>query len=121
MGKSTLLAAMLSLGLTGTTFGHAKLVSSSPASGAKVTQAPISLTLSFNEEVKLAVLTLTTGGKTMPVTFDKSAPATKTVMIPVSTLAAGAYEIHWAALSTEDGHVTKGVFTFSVLPSAPIP
>jgi hypothetical protein len=36
---------------------------------------------------------------------------------PVSGLAAGVYEVHWTAISTDDGDVTKGVFSFSVLPA----
>jgi hypothetical protein len=33
---------------------------------------------------------------------------------PVPGLAAGVCEVHWTAISTYDGHVTKGVFSFSV-------
>ena len=93
---------------------HAKLTSSSPSNGAQVMEAPKTLTLTFNEEVKLAVLTLTLAGKNIPVPVDKSAPAAKTVVIRMAALAAGAYEIHWTAISTDDGHVTKGSFAFTV-------
>ena len=95
-------------------FGHAKLVNSSPASGAQVLEAPKTLTLSFNEEVKLASLTLTLAGKAIPVTVDKTAPAAKTVVVPVSALAPGSYELRWTAISIDDGHVTKGSFAFTV-------
>jgi hypothetical protein len=103
------------LGLANVGFGHARLVMSSPAAGAQVSESPHVVTLSFNEEVKLAKLDLTRDGKPITVNLDKSAPGSKTVTVPVSALAAGAYELHWTALSTDDGHVTKGTFTFTVL------
>ena len=98
---------------------HAKLTSSSPSNGAQVMEAPKTLTLTFNEEVKLANLTLTLAGKNISVPIDKSAPAAKTVVVPISALAAGVYEIHWTAISTDDGHVTKGSFAFTV--TGPLP
>jgi methionine-rich copper-binding protein CopC len=100
-------------------FGHAKLVSSSPANGAKVSESPSTLTLSFNEEVKLSALTLTLAGNPVPVTIDKAAAPAKIVVVPVSALAPGVYELHWTAVSTDDGHVTKGSFSFLVLGAAP--
>ena len=117
----TLSAALTLVGvmLAAPSFGHAKLVNSTPASGAQLTEAPKTLTLSFNEEVKLAALTLIRDGKTVPVTVDKSAPAAKTVVVPVSALTAGDYEIHWTAISTDDGHVIKGSFAFTVSSATP--
>jgi methionine-rich copper-binding protein CopC len=100
--------------LASPSFGHAKLVNSFPASGAQIMEPPKTLTLSFNEAVKLASLTLTLAGKALPVTVDKAAPAAKTVVVPVPALAPGSYEVRWTAISTDDGHVTKGSFAFTV-------
>ena len=111
---------MLALTLAGVmlaspSFGHAKLVSSSPASGAQVAESPRMFTLTFNEEVKLASLTLTLAGKPISVTVDKAAASAKMVTVPVPALTPGAYELHWTAISTDDGHVTKGAYAFTVL------
>jgi methionine-rich copper-binding protein CopC len=115
MPKPLLIAAALAGVLLATSsFGHARLVDSTPASGGHITAATPSVTLSFSEEVKLASLTLTSAGKRIAVTIDKSAPSAKTVVVPVPSLAPGAYELHWTAVSTDDGHVTKGFFTFTV-------
>src|SRR5882724_8896392 len=62
-----LCAAMLA---AGPVFGHAKLLESSPAAGAELTGSPPSLTLTFNENVRLGVLKLTTAGHAVPLALD---------------------------------------------------
>ena len=63
-----LTAVVAGLILTAPAFGHAKLRGSLPAADAQLQAAPKSLTLTFNETVRLAVLTLTIDGKDIPVT-----------------------------------------------------
>src|ERR1700679_4266310 len=105
--------------LAGPVFAHAKLQSSVPAADARLQAAPKSLTLSFNESVRLAVLTLTAGGKDIiPVTVDRNAPAAAQVSVVLPALAAGQYVVQWSALSVDDGHVSKGTFTFPVVNAA---
>jgi methionine-rich copper-binding protein CopC len=104
--------------LAGPAFAHAKLQSSIPAADARLQVAPKSLTLSFNESVRLAVLTLTAGGKDIPVTVDRSAPAAAQVSVALPPLAVGQYVVQWSALSVDDGHVSKGTFTFAVVGAA---
>jgi len=106
------------LALANVSVGHAKLVTSVPAGGARVSESPHVLTLTFDEEVKLAKLSLTRDGTPITVTIDTAAASAKTVTVPVTALAPGAYEVHWTALATDDGHVTKGTFTFTVLGAA---
>jgi methionine-rich copper-binding protein CopC len=101
--------------LAGPAFGHAKLRSAIPAADAQLPVAPKSLTLSFNEDVRLAVLTLTANGKDIPVTVDRSAPAAPQVTVTLPVLAVGIYQVRWSALSPDDGHVSKGTFSFAVL------
>lgn len=95
---------------------HAKLQRSSPDNGAKVTEAPKTLTLSFNESVQLAALSLSTHGKPVPVVIDRAAAAAATVTVPLPALAPGDYEVRWNALSPSDGHVTKGSLVFTIIP-----
>jgi methionine-rich copper-binding protein CopC len=109
------LALAAALALANVSDGHARLVTSSPAGGAQVGESPRVVTLAYDEAVKLAKLTLTRDGKTITVAVDSSAPGAKSVTVPMPPLAPGAYELHWTALSTDDGHVTKGTFTFTVL------
>jgi len=100
-------------------FGHAKVVSSTPSSGAQLPESPKTLTLTFSEDAKLAALKLSGAGAEISVPIDKGAPSAKTVVVPMTTLAPGTYEVHWTAIATDDGHITKGSFTFTVLPPAP--
>ena len=115
MVKRWLLAvAVTGMILTGPVFAHAKLQSTTPAADAQLKVAPTSLTLSFNEKVRLAVLTLTVDGKDVPVTVDRSAPAAAQVTVALPALAAGKYVVRWSALAVDDGHVSKGTFAFAV-------
>jgi methionine-rich copper-binding protein CopC len=101
--------------LAGPAFGHARLRTTIPAADAQVQDAPQSLTLNFNEDALLAVLTLTVDGKNIPVTVDRSAPAAPQVTVPLPPLAVGKYQVRWSALSPGDGHVSKGTFSFAIL------
>jgi len=114
-----LAAAAAGMVLTGPVFAHAKLRSSIPAADAQLRAAPKSLTLSFNENVRLAVLTLTLDGKDVPVTVDRSAPPAAQVSVALPALAVGQYVVQWSALSVDDGHVSKGTFAFAVVGAAP--
>src|SRR5580698_9804397 len=109
-------AAVLGLMFYGPAFGHAKLLAAVPSADAQLQAAPKTLSLSFNEKVHLAVLTLTAGGKDIPLTLDRAAPAASQVSVALPQLAAGTYQVQWSAPSADDGHVTKGTFSFTVRP-----
>jgi methionine-rich copper-binding protein CopC len=93
---------------------HAKLQSSSPANNAQLTEAPKILTLKFSEAAQLAVLKLLHDGKEIPIALDKGAKAGQTFTLTLPALAPGNYTVQWSALAADDGHVTKGSFTFSI-------
>jgi len=95
-------------------FGHAKLLSTSPAAGAQLSAAPPSLTLEFNEAVQLGVLKLSRDGKEISLKYDRGAPAAPRVTIALPALAAGTYVVQWSALTADDGHVVKGTFSFGI-------
>ncbi len=103
----------------GPAFGHARLVSSSPAPNATLSEAPKTLTLNFSEAAQLGVLKLTKAGKDVPVSFDRGAKAASSMAIPLPVLDAGTYEVEWTALAADDGHVTKGRFSFTVAAAPP--
>ena len=93
---------------------HARLRSSTPADGATLPAAPATLELHFNEKVRLAAVVLSSGGKEIPVSIDKSATASADATLSLPALAPGEYVVQWRALSGGDGHVTHGKFKFSI-------
>jgi methionine-rich copper-binding protein CopC len=95
-------------------FGHAKLLETSPAAGSQVAGAPQTLTLRFNEPVRLAVLTLRTAGHAVPVSIDRNAAAASVITLAMPPLAAGDYEVQWSALTPSDGHMVKGTYSFVI-------
>jgi methionine-rich copper-binding protein CopC len=95
---------------------HAKLLATSPVSGAALSAAPKVLTLKFNEAVQLAVLKLTVAGKEVPLNFDRSATSAE-VSVALPALGPGSYQVQWSALTVDDGHVVKGSFAFAIAAS----
>jgi copper resistance protein C len=114
MFKKAISVLMLGSALVGTCLAHAKLVSSSPASDAKLTEAPQTLSLKFNEAAQLAMLKLVSAGKEIAIPLDKGAKAGKDFTLTLPKLAAGQYVVQWSAVAADDGHVTKGSFSFSI-------
>jgi len=95
-------------------FGHARLVGTQPAAGAQLTESPASLTLTFNENVRLAVLKLVAAGRAVPLNVDRAAAPAQEIRIALPPLAAGTYSVEWSALTQSDGHVIKGAYSFVV-------
>jgi methionine-rich copper-binding protein CopC len=112
--QAMLMAALSGAMLAGQCMAHAKLQSSSPANAAQLTEAPKTLTLQFNEAAQLAVLKLLIGGEEIPLAIDKSAKPSQSFTFPLPALTAGNYTVQWTAVATDDGHVTKGSFAFSI-------
>ena len=113
-GMRASLALCAALLASGPAFGHAKLLSSSPAAGAEITGSPPSLTLTFNENVRLGVLKLSTAGHAVPVVIDANPAAARVITIKLPPLTAGAYDVQWSALTPSDGHVVKGRYSFVI-------
>jgi methionine-rich copper-binding protein CopC len=113
--KPTLIGLILSLALSSTAaVAHARLQSSVPAADSQLTAAPASLTLNFSEKAQLAVLKLTLSGAAIPVAVDRTAAASSSVVVALPALKPGKYEVRWTALAADDGHMTKGTFSFSI-------
>lgn len=111
------IAAIASIALASPAFAHAKLLSTSPADGAQLTEAPKTLSLTFAELVKLALVEVGGAGQPVPITLDRAAKATATVVVRFPALAPGRYEVHWSAVSPGDGHVSKGSLVFTIQPA----
>ena len=115
MRKNAILAlALCGIVVAAPCVAHAKLQGSTPANNAKLTQAPKTLTLKFSEAAQLAVLKLARDGQEIPVPLDKGAKASETFTLTLPALSPGNYTVQWSAVAADDGHVTKGSFTFSI-------
>ena len=100
-------------------FAHAQLEKATPAVGSTVASASeIRLEFSEGVEPKFTKVTLTgPGGAAVPLGAAKTEPSNQAVLIvPITkALAAGAYTVHWQAVSV-DTHHTQGTFEFTVKP-----
>jgi hypothetical protein len=116
MTKPALLAVLtIAAAWSGVCFAHAHLQSSMPASNAQLPHAPTTLTLNFSEEAQVAVLKLSNAGNSIPVAVDRTKKPSSTVTVALPALKAGKYDVLWTAIAHDDGHVTKGSFSFTVL------
>src|SRR5258706_14317873 len=89
-------------------WAHAKLQRTSPASGATVTEAITTITLTFNEMVKQQQTTVTVTGPDGISYSDGSARSVdKSVLQAVKPLPAGAIHVVWKTVSP-DGDPIQG-------------
>ena len=98
-------------------FGHAQLEKATPAVGGAVASASeIRLTFSEGVEPKFSKVSLTgPDGGAVALGAATTEPGNQAVLIvPISKpLSAGAYKVHWQAVSV-DTHHTQGTFEFTV-------
>jgi methionine-rich copper-binding protein CopC len=114
MYRRTGLVLIVALCATAVALGHARLVNSSPADGATFAVAPQTLNLQFSEAAQLAVLELTADGVPVPLQLTPDAKPTKLFSLALPALKPGLYRVEWTALAADDGHVTKGAFSFTI-------
>lgn len=75
---------------------------------------PEYLEIAFNGDVGLAELSLkTAGGETINLDYVRPKEFQAEYVIPLPSLAIGAYVVHWRALA-KDGHAMRGKIEFSV-------
>ncbi len=102
---------------------HPRLVSASPAANRHLAVAPVEISVTFNENVTLALSKLTLLNATrQPVALDSLRSGdSKTFMAKtIGKLAAGRYTVKWQAAGS-DGHPMRGEFSFVVdAPPAPL-
>jgi len=104
---------------------HAELVSSSPADGVSLPVAPTSLTMTFTEAIDpitAFIEVLAEDGVAVPglgaLTVDR---AGTTATVPLPTLPASLYTVHYRITSADDGHVLEGSWSFLVDPTGTRP
>jgi copper resistance protein C len=99
-------------------FAHAQLQKAAPPVGGTVASASeIRLTFSEGVEPKFSKVSVTGPGGAVPLGPAKTESANQAVLIvPIAKpLSAGAYKVHWQAVSV-DTHHTQGTFEFTVKP-----
>lgn len=116
-----LLALTLSLGLFGIASAHAKLVSSDPAAGARLTAAPDEVSLEFNEEISskanesFFTVADASGAEVGRGVLDTEDLDRKTLTGALkSGLGDGIYTVSWQVVTPEDNGKTEGSFAFGV-------
>ena len=94
---------------------HAFLDHAEPRVGSTVDASPSTVTLFFTEPVEPAFsrVELDDGGGKKVATDGVRHPAPDRLELPLPSLPAGEYTVHWAVVSI-DTHPTEGRFTFSV-------
>ncbi|GAA5115135.1 copper resistance protein CopC [Alloalcanivorax gelatiniphagus] len=102
---------------------HAELLETDPAEGAVVETAPESVTLTFNEPVRLTAQVLAVydaTGEEVASSAGANGPEVTVELPGAAELADGTYVVSWNVLSG-DGHPISGALTFSVgAPSASV-
>ncbi len=97
---------------------HAALVSASPAPGASLPQAPGAVVLRFSEAVELRTSTVAvtgpgatqaTNGPTVAVAGDE-----RSIRRPLGLLQPGRYIVRWTSVSSDDGHMETGSYSFAI-------
>ena len=121
IGAGLILALLLSLGLLGTALAHAKLVSSDPAAGAKLTAAPSKVTLVFSEEISAKpdesnfTVTDEQGNEVGKGQLDTTDLNHETQSGMLNTgLGDGVYTVKWNAVTPDDNGHSSGSFNFGV-------
>jgi methionine-rich copper-binding protein CopC len=115
-GVALVVATMVYAGIAA---AHAVLVSSSPANGSMLTQAPKEIRLSFNEaiEARFSSVTLTKSDGRKVQTGRASSEGQKhsDLVVSVPALEPGKYQVRWQATSA-DSHRIQGNYAFEVKP-----
>lgn len=97
-------------------FAHAFPQSSQPAKDAVLTQAPTSVSITFNSDVqplfnKLVVKDA--AGKVVSKGQAKVSADHRILSVDLGTLAPGQYHVYWH-VTAKDGHHTHGEYTFTL-------
>jgi methionine-rich copper-binding protein CopC len=121
IGVGIIVALVVSMALWSVASAHAKLVSSDPAAGTKLTTAPTKVTLVFSEEISAKsdetyfTVKDEQGNQVGKGQLDNTDLDHKTQSATLTTgLGDGIYTVTWFAVTTDDNGHTDGSFTFGV-------
>jgi len=115
-------AILLAVG-GGTASAHANYVRSNPAADARLARAPAEVRVVFSEPVDprgSAIAVFDASGKRVDRNDPAASGEPNGLRVSLGPLGEGGYLVAWTALSSVDGHETKGTFAFAV-GDAPLP
>jgi methionine-rich copper-binding protein CopC len=112
-------AALLVMAGTGAALAHARMTASVPEDGATVPAGLSHIEMKFSHPMRLALLRVRRAADDQEVVIKGGLPKTfaAAAKVTVDALPPGAYHVTWTAIS-EDGHVAKGQFAFTVSAAA---
>ena len=104
---------------SGPAFAHARYVSHEPALGAAFDGAPVTLKVSFSQELRLASMVKVSDANGAQVDMgdgrvDQDDPDRKAMLVSLPQLEAGVYTVEYIAVSAEDDHSEYGSFAVGV-------
>ncbi|MEO7103649.1 MAG: copper resistance protein CopC [Gemmatimonadaceae bacterium] len=122
MKLHSVLVILISIGLVASpraAFAHARLVKSAPAAGAAINLSPKLIQLWFSEapEARLTVISVTSAdGRIIRLEQTAAVPDTAVSVRSIidGVLAPGVYTVAWRTVAADDGHPSKGSFSFTV-------
>jgi copper resistance protein C len=116
-----LLLALAAVAFPATVAAHAELASTSPADEAILQAPPTEIVAVFTEALNpdRSVMDLLQGSSVLASSGPNPADPTRIVLSDLA-LEAGEYQVRWTAAGT-DGHIERGIFTFTVLEPTPTP
>jgi copper transport protein len=121
--KALAVVALAALVFPAAALGHANLLERKPSFGQRVEKTPHAVVLHFDQGVLVvpqSIKVLTARGVSMASGATRTADDGRLVTVPVRRLPTGAYTVRWQVTSLE-GHVLSGVFTFGVRVKPPPP
>lgn len=113
---AVVLCGLASLATAGPAAAHATLTSTDPVEGSVLPEAPASVTLTFNEAVRLTaqeIAVYDAGGQSVASTARASGGEVTVAIADPAAMADGTYVVGWYVVSA-DGHPVSGSLTFSV-------
>lgn len=120
--KALLGFVVVVLVLPASALGHANLISTSPANGAVLAQAPATARVVFDDVIEIGpgIKAVRNGGGAI-LDGKPRIEGKRTLVLPLQPrLANGDYTVRWAIVS-DDGHFESGVFAFAVGRGSPKP
>jgi putative copper export protein/methionine-rich copper-binding protein CopC len=98
-------------------YAHAVLAASSITPGSLIAALPATLTLTFSEDLAAGKSNIGVsgpdGGSALLAT-PVAQPDDHSLTVPLQSRGAGTYKVYWNSVSSQDGRVTAGAFTFAV-------
>jgi copper transport protein len=121
--RALVAAALVALAAPTSALAHAVLLEQVPTYGARLATGPRSVSLQFDQSVDVfpnSIDVRTASGKAVTAGPTRAEDQDRRVLVPLRKLARGAYTVRWHVTSNE-GHVVSGVYTFGVRVKPPPP